>query len=200
MPLIQENAQCGSNKLADDGSIGGAFNPHGGQPAQAEDHNGIEDNIDDSTYALDVHGDKGLAGSLQHTLGSNFHKDADGTDADNGEVFCTILGYEGGNPFLHGEVEMGAKGPEQCKYDCGADGKQQAHIGYFFRPFAVLLPQSTGKQGIHTNTGAGGKGNHEVLNGEGQRYGSEGIFADAGNKNAIYNIIESLNKHGDNER
>ena len=57
-----------------------------------------------------------------------------------------------------------------------------------------------GKQGVHAYAGAGGKGDHEVLDGEDQRNGGEGVFADAGDKDAVYNIIQRLNEHGDDER
>ena len=54
--------------------------------------------------------------------------------------------------------------------------------------------------GSVVNAGAGGKGDHEVLNGEDQRNGGESILTDAGDEDAIDDIIKGLDEHGDDER
>lgn len=198
--LIEDNTKHCGDQLTDDGSIGSAPDAHGRAAEEAEDHDGIEDDIDDGADALNEHGDEGLAGALQHPLGGDLHKDADGADADDGKILGAVFRDDGGNTLLHGEVELRAENPKQREYHGGADGKQQADISDFLGGLAVFLAQSAGKQGIHTHAGAGGKGDHEVLNGEGQRNGGEGILADAGDEDAIDDIIKGLDEHGDDER
>ena len=198
--LIEDDAQRRRNKLPDDGGVGGTPHAHGGQSQQAEDQDGVKDDIEDGADPLDIHGDEGLASALKHPLGGDFHKDADRTDADDGEILGAVFRNDGGNALLHREKQPGTEQPEQRKHHAAADSQQQPDIGDGLGALAVFFAQTAGKQGVHAYAGAGGKGDHEVLDGEDKRNGGEGVFADAGDKDAVYNIIQCLNEHGDDER
>lgn len=139
--LIEDNAQRRGDELADNGGVGGTLDAHGGAAEETEDHNGIKNDIDDGADTLNVHGDEGLAGALQHPLSGDLHKDADGADADDGKILGAVFRDDGGNTLLHGEVELRAENPEQREYYGGADGKQQADIGDFLGGLAVFSPR-----------------------------------------------------------
>ena len=166
MLLIEDNAQRCSDELTDDGGVGGTLDAHGGAAEETEDHNGIKNDIDDGADTLNVHGDEGLTGALQHALSGNFHKNTDGADADDGEVIHPVLCNDGRNTLLHGKIEVGTKDAKQRKRRSGAYGKQQTDIGNLLGALAVFLSQTAGKQSVHAHAGAGGKGDHQVLNGE----------------------------------
>ena len=198
--LVQNNAQRGGNQLTDDGSDGGAADPHSGESQQAKDEDGIQNDIEKSAGTLDEHSDEGAARPLQDALRGDLHKDAERADADDRKVFGAVLGDEGGDPLLQGKVGMRKETAQQRKNGGGADRKQQADIGNLFGLFPVLLPQPAGKQRVDADAGAGGKGDHQVLDGKRQRNGGQGVLADTGNKDAVHNIVKRLDHHREDER
>ena len=54
-----------------------------------------------------------------------------------------------------------------------------------------------GDDGAYPHPGAYPHGDHHILEGEGQRDGGEGVFAEAGHEHGVHRVVQRLHQHGD---
>lgn len=140
MLLIEDNAKHCGDQLTDDGSIGSAPDTHSRAAEEAEDHNGIEDDIDDGADALNEHGDEvwPVPCSIRSVvISTKMPMEPMQTMERYWAPYSAMMGKH----LLHGEVELRAENPEQREYYGGADGKQQANISDFLGGLAVFSPR-----------------------------------------------------------
>ena len=62
--FIEEDSQHSGKDLSEYGGRRGSGNAHFGEAEQAEDHDRVENNIDDGAQALGVHGVNGFSSRL----------------------------------------------------------------------------------------------------------------------------------------
>ena len=72
-----------------------------------------------------------------------------------------------------------------------------ADIRRAVRARLILLAQRAGEQGVHTHGGACADGDHQVLQGESQRDGGQGVFTQPGHEDAVHDVVQRLHQHGD---
>lgn len=68
---------------------------HPGEGADAEDEQGIQDEVDYRADALDDHRAHSVAGCLKGALSGKLHADADGGPGDDGEVLDAVVDHLG---------------------------------------------------------------------------------------------------------
>ena len=64
--------------------------------------------------------------------------------------------------------------------------------------FVVARAKVQCDHGIDADTEADGDGVGKILDREHQRQRSHGVFADAGHKQAVYNVVQTVHQHGNN--
>ena len=95
-------------------------------------------------------------------------------------------------------MEEGA-GEGQAHQGKGQGGDQieeDAGIGGLIRRVLFLLPQGPGEQGVHAYAGTAADGEHEVLQGEGQGDGVQGVLSKFRHPEAVHHVVQSLKEHG----
>ena len=166
-----------------------------GKSEQAEDQDGIHDNIDDRPDPLRDHGIDGLSGGLQETFQGHLHKDSDGEDADDRQILSTI-GDDLFIPGLQPEKAVGAGEADEGHEREADKGEKDSVFGGPVRVLEFFLPQIAGEQGIDPHAGSCGNGNHQALNRKRERHGGQCIFIDLGHENTVHNIVQRLYQHG----
>ena len=127
---------------------------------------------------------------------ANLQKAAKGKDSDN----KGIAGTQGNNFSVVSEGRYKRMGEEKAKdaeYQIAEGHKHNAMAGGVIGFFKVMFPQLAGDEGVEAHTGAYRNSYHKGLNGKCQRNGSKGMFPQAGYKDAVHNVVHSLNKHGE---
>ena len=110
--------------------------------------------------------------------------------------------------FLVGQVvrnhelhqRTGQEKPDHHEQETADGFNQQAVPGSpaGFRP--VFFSQAAAEQAVDTGSHTGGKGDHQHLEGERQGNRGQPVRVEAGNKNAVDNIVQCLDDHGDHDR
>ena len=75
-------------------------------------------------------------------------------------------------------------------------GQRNSLGGRGVRPAAVSGPQSDGDDRVDAHAEADGHGIDEVLNRVHQREGSHGLLADFGYKEAVHDVVQGVDQHG----
>ena len=145
---------------------------------------------------LGNHGVDGPPGGLEQPLKAELAENADGQpQADAGVVRAVV--HNGLDVRLGQEEGPGQQNAAHAE-DHGADQEDKdAGVGGLVRQVLLLLPQGAGEQGVHANARAAAHGNHQVLEGEGQGDGVQRVLADLGDEDAVHDVVEGLDQHGD---
>ena len=125
---VEVTADAAGNHLAQDSRRSGARYAHFGEAEQAEDHNRVEDDIDDGAGRLRDHAVDCAPGRLQQTLKS---------DLENSSERHAETDFQIGRPvLLHQRIldlssyeGAGSEQAEQQKQDVCQKGQKQAVVG-----------------------------------------------------------------------
>ena len=196
--LVDNDCHNGGDKLANDSGHGGAGDTHAGKGADAEDKAGVEDDVGHSACQLGHHAGNGMSCGLQYALKDQLHIDALTGETGHRQVFHTVLHDVGIVCHLTGIEGIDAKNAHQHKDGGGAERQKHAVASRPVGSGLILFPQRLGQHCIHAHTGSGTHGDHNGLDGEGQRYRRQCRLSQFGDKIAVYNIIKGLHQHGDN--
>lgn len=133
---------------------GSASHLHPGEGADAEDEQGIQDEVDYRADALDDHRAHSVAGCLKGALSGKLHADADGGPGDDGEVLDAVVDHLGlpGGEELHKDR---SQAHPQDQKDHPADQIDEVAVGHY--PVGLVgpvLPQPAGQQGVEAHAGA----------------------------------------------
>ena len=199
---IKKQGEQHGNDLSDDGGDCRSRNAHFRHSKETEDHDRIEDNVNDRAESLGDHGVKGFSGRLQETLEGKLHKNAERAGENDGEVLRTVFDNKclGRFFYLDGEEKPGAENPHQRKHDIAENAEKNAVVGCKAGVALVLCAKTARKQRIYADAGAGCNRCHQILHGERQRNGGQRILVDSGYKNAVYDIVERLHQHREHDR
>ena len=118
-----------------------------------------------------------------------------GADCDDGHILGSILDDLRIIRLGH-EEKAGTKDAQNGEDHAAGQGQKDTVSGDGIGSFKFFLTETAGKQGIDTDTGTGSNGDHQVLDREGQRYGSQCRFVHLGHKNAVNNVVKCLYQHG----
>ena len=188
----QEKADQGAGDLADDGGHRRAGHPH----VKNKDQDGVQNDVDDSAGALDNHKSGRVPGGLEDPLTGKLHTYADGKAAADAQVVDPLpddlrragagaqVGLTGEQPKQ--EKEHPAGQIEQIAVQNGAVGLAGA-----------ALAQPAGQHGAEAHPGAGAEGDHQRLDGVGVGQGQKGRVADAGDVDAVHQVVHRLHQHGE---
>ena len=196
VPEVQEEGQPGGHPLADDRGQGRAGHLQPGQAEEAEDEDGVQDDVQNGPGELGDHGELGPAGGLEEPLQGDLAEEAQGgaqADASVGGSVADDLGRVGLEPE-EGACQQSAQQGEGGK---GAQGQEDAHVGHPVGGVLILGPQGAGDQGVEAHAGADGHGDHQGLEGKGQGDGGQGVLADLGHEDAVHDVVQGLDQHGD---
>ena len=194
-PEMEEHGGHGAAELAEHGGGGGAGHAHGGEAQQAEDQDGVHDDVDDGAGHLSDHGQLGPAGGLQQPLKID-GGEAEGADADADAQIGDGVLDDGGAAGLGAHKGAGGEHADEHKDHRGAQLQKQALPGGLVHHVLVVLAQRAGKQGVDAHAQAHGKGDHQVLHGKTQGDGGEGVLADLGHEDAVHHVVQGLHHHG----
>ena len=143
------------------------------------------------------HGQGGAAGGLEQPLKAELAEDADGEPQADGGVVHAVVHDDLLPAGLQLEEGPGEEDADQGEHHEVAQGQEDAGVGGLVHHLLVLLPQGPGEQGVDAHGGAGAEGDHQVLQGEGQGHGVQGILAELGHEDAVHHVVEGLDQHGD---
>ena len=86
--LIEHETKRHAADLADDGSDGRARNAHSRAAQQTEDHNGVQNDVDDRARQLGHHGQHRVAGSLHHALKADAEEQTEAENAHDAQILA----------------------------------------------------------------------------------------------------------------
>ena len=195
-PQVHEEAQPGGDELARDRRHGGAGHLQPGKAEQAENQDGVQNDVDQRARDLGNHGVHRPPCGLEQPLKAELAENADGeAQADPGVVRAVV--HDGGNIRLSQEEGPGQQKAARAEGHGADQEHKDARIGGLVRLVLLFLPQGAGEQGVHADARAAAHGDHQVLEGKGQGDGVQRVLADAGDKDAVHHVVEGLDQHGD---
>lgn len=168
-----------------------------GEAEQAENEDGVKDDVRYGAHKLRAHGQRGPAGGLQQPLKAELAENADGAAKADGSVPCAVLHDSGLAAGLKLEEGPGEENADQGKDNKVAQGQKNTGVGGFIGHVLPLFAQGAGQQRVNADSGAAAEGDHQILQGEGQRDRVEGVLAELGHENTVNHIVKSLHQHGD---
>ena len=193
---VDEQVHAQAQQLADAGGQRCTGNAHGGHRAQAEDQDGVQQDVAHAAEHQRHHGHLHAAHSLEHLFkGQRGHIDGGKQEHDGG------VGDAGGHKAL-----VGGEPAQKARHDCNAHHRddhavQQAEHhavgGGDLGLFAVARTQVQGDHGVDADTKADGDGVGKVLDGVYQREGGHGVLADLRHKQAVHDVVQGVDQHGD---
>ena len=193
---VHDQGADGGGALADDGGHGGSRHLQPGSPQQAEDEDGVQDDVGQGADELGGHGQVGPAGGLEEPLEHDLEDHAEGAaQADPGVGRAVV--HDLVDVGLEGEEGVGEEDAQQGEDHEGAQGQEDAHAGGAVGPVLLPGPQGPGDQGVDAHGGAQDDGEHQVLEREGQGDGGEGVLTDPGHEHAVHHVVQGLDQHGD---
>ena len=101
---------------------------------------------------------------------------------------------------LDGEVDPGEEDPQHHKDGAADQAQENGVAGGAVGDGKVLLPQVPGQQGVDAHAGAGGHGDHQVLDRVSKGHGSQSRLADVGDEHAVHHVVQGLDEHRDHHR
>ena len=87
---IHEKTQNGGDTLAEDCCVGGACYAEPGESEEAEDHDRVEDDVDDGAGRLADHTQLCASCGLQHSLEGHLEEETEGETGHDGEIGVAV--------------------------------------------------------------------------------------------------------------
>ena len=168
-------------------------------PAEHEDADRVEYDVEDRAHALREHGidrpARGLHQPLEHDLAEQAERHA-AHDVQIGRAHVDDLG----DFRLRGHERPTEEQAEHEEDRIAHQRQQHAVFRHLVGALVVLLAQRAGEQRVHAHARAGRHADHEVLRRKGQRHRRERLFADAAHEHAVHNVVQRLDEHGNDHR
>ena len=195
--VVEEDRQTCGHELAQDGGNCRTGGAHSGdaQPLHAEDEHGVHDDVGDGAGALGDHGVHGTAGGLEQPLEEDGQEGTLGEDAADAGVGDAGLGG-GGAGVLHLVVGTDAHEAEDHKGDHADDGQEHAVAGGQVGHLLIPLAQALTQQGVDADADTNGAADLQVLDGECQGQGGDGVLGHPGDVDAVDHVVQCLHQHG----
>ena len=194
---VNEKVNAQAQQLADAGGKGRTRNAHGRHRAKAEDQDGVQKDVAHTAKDQRRHSHLHAAHGLKHLFkGQCRHVDGGKQEYDGG------VGDAGCD-----QACVAGEPAQKARHDDNADNgdenavhQAQRHTvgGGSLGLFVVARAKVQCDHGIDADTEADGDGVGKILDREHQRQRSHGVFADAGHKQAVYNVVQTVHQHGNN--
>ena len=191
----QVQAHQSAGDLTGHGGHGGARHLQPGEAEQAEDQDGVQDQVDDRANPLNDHGVHRPAGGLDQPLAGDGQEDTDTGPGYDGQVVGAVAD-DARDVGLDDVVGPGKGQAQDGEHQSADDFQQSAVHGGAVGPLLILLAQTAGEQGVDAHAGAHRHGDHQVLHREGQRDRIQRVLAQLGHKITVYHIVARLDQHG----
>ena len=186
--MVDGEADEHAAELADDRRQRRARDAHRRAPEQAEDHDRVENDVDDRTRHLAAHLVHGLARHLKQALHRNLHEQAQRKDGTDQHVLLAHFGNFG-VPGHRGEQRFRADDAENGECHEAQDRDEDAVLCDALGLLVILFAQTARQQRVDTDRRADGDRDHQVLHREHKAHGRERVLAEHGYENTVYNII-----------
>ena len=194
LQLVEHKAQQHAADLTDHRGRRRARHAHLREAQQAEDHDGVQNDVDHRAGQLRGHGQHGVAGSLHHALKGDGQEQAKAEHRHNAQIIGRhLLQFRVRRKYM--EETVRPQQAEQQEHNESAQLQQHAAAGRFARLFGPLLPQLAADEAVDAHAQARGHGDHEQLDGKGQRYSRERVRAVARHEDAVHHVVEGLHQH-----
>ena len=194
---VNEKVNAQAQQLADAGGKGRTRNAHGRHRAKAEDQDGVQKDVAHTAKDQRRHSHLHAAHGLKHLFkGQCRHVDGGKQEYDGG------VGDAGCD-----QACVAGEPAQKARHDDNADNgdenavhQAQRHTvgGGSLGLFVVARAKVQCDHGIDADAEADGDGVGKILDREHQRQRSHGVFADAGHKQAVYNVVQTVHQHGNN--
>ena len=188
-----------TNELTDDGGDNSAPDAHGRTAQQAENHDGVKDDVHHSTDDERNHRQHRVTHSLQKPLAVGLQEDAPAEHEVHREIFPA--------KFLQFRVVrqcggdlIGKQQPHQCKHQRGSQHQEQAGGGGTAGFLRLFLPQLAREQSVQANGSSHTNGDHQKLDGIHKGSGGQGCFRQACHKDTVHNIVQRLDEQRQHQR
>ena len=193
---VDEQVDAQTQQLTDAGGEGCARNAQRRHRAQAEDEDGVQDDVAHAAEDQRHHSHLHAAHGLEHLLkGQRRHVDGGKQEDDGGvgDAGCDQVFIAGEPAQKAGHDGNADKGDEDAVHQAQRHAVGGGGLGFF----VVARAKVQRDHGIDADAKADGNGVGKVLDGEHQRQGRHGVFADAGHKQAVHDVVQAVHQHGD---
>ena len=198
---VQNDRHNAADDLAKDRGDRRTGHAHGGNAecGNAEDQQRVAENVGDRAGALRDHREHRPAGRLKQTLKNKLCEQTHGENAADRQVVLA----EGDDLRIVGltaEKHIHRKKSGQNEDQAADQFDEDTLQGNALRMFLVALAKTFGQKRVDADADADTEGDHQVLNGEGDGDGGERGLTDAGNENAVNDVVKRLHQHGCHHR
>ena len=200
--VVEDHGQNKRHDLAEHRGHGRACDLHARQAEQAEDEDGVKNDVQDRAGALRNEGVDRAACGLQQTLKDDLAENAERGDRDDADIGRAV-GNDGFVRRLGAHEELCAENAEQGAEQHAQPGKKDAVQGGAVHHVRIAFAERAREQGIDADGSARCDADHDVLHREGQRNGVECVLINVRNfrdKGAVDHVVKRLHQHGQGHR
>ena len=201
LQVHEETQQC-RDALTEHGCVGGACDAEPGETEKAEDHDRVENDVDDRAGGLADHAQLRAPGRLQKSLKGHLEEKAERETGHDRQVSVAVRddlcgGFACAAAQLNGYGPVGAEKSEEQKCYETAEREKNAHVGGGVGFVEPLFSQRAGEKGVHTDAGTGADRNHQILQRESIGDGRERILSEPCHEDTVNDVVKGLHEHGD---
>ena len=200
--VVEDHGQNKRHDLAEHRGHGCTGDLHARQAEQAEDEDGVKNDVQDRAGALRDEGVDRAARGLQQALKDDLAEDAERGDRDDADIGRAV-GNDGFVRRLGAHEELCAENAEQSAEQHAQPGKKDAVQGRAVHHVRIAFAERARQQGIDADGRARCDADHDVLHREGQRNGVECVLINVRNfrdKGAVDHVVKRLHQHGQGHR
>ena len=191
---VQDTGEQHGHHLADDRRRRRASHAHFREAKEPEDHDRVQNQVDDGSSGLGAHGEQRLARGLKQAFKGNLPENTKGNHRADRQILGAVI-HDFANVCLSLKEKTGKEKSEDNENQRAENSQKDPIVGGPVGLLKIFLAQAFGQQGIDPHACASGDGDHQVLYRESQRYGRQRVLADHGYKHAVHNVVERLNQH-----
>ena len=166
---VHEKTEQGGYTLTQNSCVGGTRYSQPGEAEETEDHDRVEDDVNDGTGRLADHAELCASGGLQQSLKGHLEEEAERETCHEREIRVPVrnnfsrLSSIAAAAQLYGNRPVRQKQREEKERDITAECQENSHVRGGVGSVEALLAERPGEQRVHTYAGTGADGDHQVL-------------------------------------
>ncbi len=173
--IVEKQGKEHCQELPGDRGDGGSADTQRRETVKTEDHNRVKDNVGDGADSLGKHIINGFSSGLHNAFQHHLQIKSDRKNQADLQVLYPIFD-DRSIRSLTGKINAGSEYAKQGKRYRAQNGKEDTILCGLLRFLWILFSQRAGKQGVDTDAGARGNGDHQALNRKGHGDGGQGSF------------------------
>ena len=196
---VEIEADGRADELTDNGGDRRTGDLQPREAEQAENEDGVENDVGGRAGDLRDHGEVRASRRLQQALIIHLEEQADRAADADGHIAAPVSD-DLRVVRLKAEERSRKRPADEGEERKIAQREEQTDIRRAVRAHLILLAQRAGEQRVHAHARAAGKGDAQRLERERERHGVHRVLTELCHKDAVHHVVKRLKQHGYHHR